>query len=378
MSSLQAILESINGSLKTTLESVSKLENLYEEGQEDKSNRFESFFDSKDKSSSSSKERVSLLSLKNGAILSYVQSLLMIAHDKMDPDCRDPTGDKGRQLAIENRVVLERGVKPLEKKLSYQLDKLIRAYRRTENEYMDAERRTTEKLSRIDHDDRSHSDEKNDSDDSKSSSNDSDSGDEEEEEMSYRPNVIKSKSIRKDKGRGDESGEEEENNKNNKESNNDSIYRPPKISAMLPPTAHTSQSFEDKFNAKDHKDHSNRSRMQAIDEYLRDQSEQPDWESSIGTNIVDHGRGGIKSLKDTERERRVTEYEEENFTRINHLGMNKAERKRMKQRERAARANIIGGEDFGIFNSKRKLEDSTSRRGNKRSKTAWERAKKRL
>ena len=123
MSSLQAILESINGSLKTTLESVSKLENLYEEGQEDKSNRFESFFDSKDKSSSSSKERVSLLSLKNGAILSYVQSLLMIAHDKMDPDCRDPTGDKGRQLAIENRVVLERGVKPLEKKLSYQLDK---------------------------------------------------------------------------------------------------------------------------------------------------------------------------------------------------------------------------------------------------------------
>lgn len=378
MSSLQAILESINGSLKTTLESVSKLENLYEEGQEDKSNRFESFFDSKDKSSSSSKERVSLLSLKNGAILSYVQSLLMIAHDKMDPDCRDPTGDKGRQLAIENRVVLERGVKPLEKKLSYQLDKLIRAYRRTENEYMDAERRTTEKLSRIDHDDRSHSDEKNDSDDSKSSSNDSDSGDEEEEEMSYRPNVIKSKSIRKDKGRGDENGEEEENNKNNKESNNDSIYRPPKISAMLPPTAHTSQSFEDKFNAKDHKDHSNRSRMQAIDEYLRDQSEQPDWESSIGTNIVDHGRGGIKSLKDTERERRVTEYEEENFTRINHLGMNKAERKRMKQRERAARANIIGGEDFGIFNSKRKLEDSTSRRGNKRSKTAWERAKKRL
>lgn len=378
MSSLQAILESINGSLKTTLESVSKLENLYEEGQEDKSNRFESFFDSKDKSSSSSKERVSLLSLKNGAILSYVQSLLMIAHDKMDPDCRDPTGDKGRQLAIENRVVLERGVKPLEKKLSYQLDKLIRAYRRTENEYMDAERRTTEKLSRIDHDDRSHSDEKNDSDDSKSSSSDSDSGDEEEEEMSYRPNVIKSKSIRKDKGRGDESGEEEENNENNKESNNDSIYRPPKISAMLPPTAHTSQYFEDKFNAKDHKDHSNRSRMQAIDEYLRDQSEQPDWESSIGTNIVDHGRGGIKSLKDTERERRVTEYEEENFTRINHLGMNKAERKRMKQRERAARANIIGGEDFGIFNSKRKLEDSTSRRGNKRSKTAWERAKKRL
>ena len=188
--------------------------------------------------------------------------------------------------------------------------------------------------------------------------------------MSYRPNVIKSKSISKGKGKKDEDD-------NKKQLNKDSIYKPPKISAMLPPTQ-ASQHFEDKFNAKEHKDHSNRSRMQAIDEYLRDQSEQPDWESSIGANIVDHGRGGIKSLRDTERERRVTEYEEENFTRINHLGMNKAERKRMKQRERAARANIIGGEDFGIFNSKRKLEDSTSRRGNKRSKTAWERAKKRL
>ena len=134
MSNLGTILKSINGSLKTTLESVSKLEALYEEGQEDKSNGFESMFGTKDNSSTSSKERVSLLSLKNGAMLSYVQSLLMIAHDKMDPGCKDPTGEKGRQLAIENRVVLERGVKPLEKKLSYQLDKLIRAYRRMEKE----------------------------------------------------------------------------------------------------------------------------------------------------------------------------------------------------------------------------------------------------
>ena len=370
MSNLGTILKSINGSLKTTLESVSKLEALYEEGQEDKSNGFESMFGTKDNSSTSSKERVSLLSLKNGAMLSYVQSLLMIAHDKMDPGCKNPTGEKGRQLAIENRVVLERGVKPLEKKLSYQLDKLIRAYRRMEKEYIDAERRATERLSRIDYGDKSNSEAESDSDNNESNSDSSDSEEEEEEEMSYRPNVIKSKSISKGKGRKDEDD-------NKKQLNKDSIYKPPKISAMLPPTQ-ASQHFEDKFNAKEHKDHSNRSRMQAIDEYLRDQSEQPDWESSIGANIVDHGRGGIKSLRDTERERRVTEYEEENFTRINHLGMNKAERKKMKQRERAARANIIGGEDFGIFNSKRKLEDSTSRRSNKRSKTAWERAKKKL
>lgn len=43
-----------------------------------------------------------------------------------------------------------------------------------------------------------------------------------------------------------------------------------------------------------------------------------------------------------------------------------------------AKVNMIAGEDFSIFNSKRKLEDSTSRRGNKKSRNAWERAKKKL
>lgn len=40
--------------------------------------------------------------------------------------------------------------------------------------------------------------------------------------------------------------------------------------------------------------------------------------------------------------------------------------------------NVIGGEDFGIFSSKRKLEDSTSRRGAKKTRSAWDRAQRRL
>lgn len=357
MSDLETLLKSINGSLKTTAESVAKLHSMYDDEQDiEKSSGVDTMI-----SPSNGGEKVSLLSLKNGAMLSYLSSLLTVVHDKMDPDCEDPSADRGRQMAIENRVVLERGVKPLEKKLSYQLDKLIRAYRRMEKEYIDAERRATEKAANntLSHGDDSASDSDSDSDD---------------EEMSYRPNVIKSndKSSRNTEDKNNEEGEGE--GEDNKE---DGIYRPPKISAMLPPTQ-TSQHFEDKFNVKDHKDRSNRSRMQAMDEYLRDQSDQPDWESSIGANIVDHGRGGIKSLRDSEKERRVTDYEEDNFTRVNHMGKSKLERRKQKQRERAARVNIIGGEDFGIFNSKRKLEDSTSRRGNKRSKGAWERAKKRL
>lgn len=358
MADLKNLMKSINVSLKETSKSITKLQTLYEDDQQNGTQRgIEAMFGS---SESSSKERVSLLSLKNGAMLSYVNALLMVVHDKMDPSCQDPTAETGRQLAIENRVVLERGVKPLEKKLSYQLDKLIRAYRRMEKEYIDAEKRATERASAVIH---------GNGEDSESESGSASDSDEEDEEMAYRPNVIKSKRA--------QSVEIQADNKEEAPTSQDGVYRPPKISATLPPTA-TSQHFEDKFNVKDHKDRSNRSRLQAMDEYLRDQSEQPDWESSIGANIVDHGRGGIKSLRDTEKERRVTDYEEDNFTRVNHMGKSKIERRKLKQRERAARVNIIGGEDFGIFNSKRKLEDSTSRRGNKRSKSAWERAKKRL
>lgn len=54
------------------------------------------------------------------------------------------------------------------------------------------------------------------------------------------------------------------------------------------------------------------------------------------------------------------------------------QRRGSRNKERNAKVNIIGGEDFSIFNSKRKLEDSTSRRGNKKSRNAWDRAKRRL
>ena len=118
--------------------------------------------------------------------------------------------------------------------------------------------------------------------------------------------------------------------------------------------------------------------MQAMDEYLKEESDQPEWATSIGANIVNHGKGGIKSLRATEKERDVTRYEEDNFTRMNNMGTSKVEKRKQKQRERMAKVNIIGGEDFSIFNSKRKMEDSTSRRGTKKTRSAWDRAKRRL
>lgn len=370
MSSLNKVLLEINESLQSTSDSLEKLQTIFN----GESTTEDSIIKRKIQNDILGKEpteKVSLLSLKNASGLAYINSLLLILHDKLDVDCVDPTAAKGREKSIENRIVLERGVKPLEKKLQYQLDKLARTYTRMEKEYIDAEKRALEKSANNTNDSDSNSDHDDDSDSSSS---------EEEEEMTFKPNtdsfITRESESKIKKHRKSKTVEEEEEEEGKSEDEGSAgVYKPPKINAVLPPTMQ--RHFEDKFNAKNHKDRSAGSRMQAMEEYLKESSEQPDWESSIGADIVDHGRGGIKSRRDTEKDRRVQEYEESNMTRLS-LNGSKKEKKQQKQRQRYSQMNMIGGEDFSIFNSKRKLEDSTSRRGNKKSRNAWERAKKRL
>lgn len=353
MSELNALLKDINGSLTATSESLERLSGIYSNSEIDenpKSNQLHQHLFSDAKKPT---EKVSLLSLKNGSMLGYINSLLMLIGNRLDDKCKDPSARDARERSIQHRVVLERGVKPLEKKLAYQLDKLTRAYVKMEKEYKDAEKRALERSTLLNHD----------SEDDESS----------EDEIAYRPNtsgIVNTNKASSAYGaeKASKEGNEEEN-----DDNESGVYRPPKITAVLPPQQ---THFEDRFDAREHKDRSNKSRMQAMEEYIRESSDQPDWSASIGADIVNHGRGGIKSSRDTEKERRVTSFEEDNFTRLNIT--NKAEKRKQKQRERNARMNVIGGEDFGIFSSKRKLEDSTSRRGAKKTRSAWDRAQRRL
>lgn len=355
MSELDAALKTINESLKGTLESLEKLQSVYRSEDEDADSKTKAI-KSQFMENSLENHKVSLLSLKNGSMIAYINSLLLLIGEKLDRDCKDPTATESRKRSIQHRVVLERGIKPLEKKLSYQLDKLTRAYTRMEKEYVDAEKRALEKSQRGDQD------EEGDLDDDSS-----------DEEMSHRPNTAGIMAYKKSATEVDE--REDANREEDAERDEGGIYRPPKISATLPPQQ-LSQ-FEDKFNAQEHKDRSGKSRMQAMDEYIRETSEKPDWEVSVGTNIVNHGRGGVKSLRDTERENKVAQYEEENFTRLN-VGTSKIDKRKQKARERMAQVNMIGGEDFSIFNSKRKLQESTSRKGSKKPRNAWDRAKTKL
>lgn len=336
---LSAVLNTIKESLKSCGESLDKLEEVYE-----------------DESGESWRgDKVSLLSLKNGSMLSYLSSLMVVLGEKLG---KDGVASRGREEAIEQRVVLERGVKPLEKKLGYQLDKLTRAYMRMEADLQASQVSSTSGKEK----------EKE-----AAAAEEEEDSSESEDETQFRPNgsaMVTGKTSGKASGKA--SAEANAASSADAEASG-SIYRPPKISAALPPQHH----FEDKFNAQEHKDKSSRSRMQAMEEYLKETSEQPEWEASIGANIVNHGRGGVKTSRDTERERDIQRFEEENFTRLNPNG-SKVDKRLKKQREISAKVNMIAGEDFSIFNSKRKLEESTSRRGSKKSRNAWERAKRKL
>ncbi|KAG0678051.1 hypothetical protein C6P41_004451 [Kluyveromyces marxianus] len=334
---LSAVLNTIKESLKSCGESLDKLEEVYE-----------------DESGESWRgDKVSLLSLKNGSMLSYLSSLMVVLGEKLG---KDGVASRGREEAIEQRVVLERGVKPLEKKLGYQLDKLTRAYMRMEADLQASQVSSTSGKEK-----------------EKEAAEEEEDSSESEDETQFRPNgsaMVTGKTSGKASGKA----RAEANAASSADAEaSGSIYRPPKISAALPPQHH----FEDKFNAQEHKDKSSRSRMQAMEEYLKETSEQPEWEASIGANIVNHGRGGVKTSRDTERERDIQRFEEENFTRLNPNG-SKVDKRLKKQREISAKVNMIAGEDFSIFNSKRKLEESTSRRGSKKSRNAWERAKRKL
>ncbi|CCC68540.1 hypothetical protein NCAS_0B04560 [Naumovozyma castellii] len=357
MSELNELLKEINASLESTSDSLGKLDSLYKDETEPIAEKLGSFI------KFNKNEKVSLLSLKNETMLSYLNSLLLIIGKKLIPSDDDGTEalDQFRDKSIENRVVLERGIKPLEKKLSYQLDKLHRAYLKAEKEYNDAEKRALERSTISAAADGSNDESEGEGEEESSS---------EDEELSYRPNasgITKTATTKANETTVEvEDGQED----------NGGIYKPPRINAALPPQQQSH--FEDKFIVKDHKNRSNISRMQAMDEYLKEESDQPEWATSIGANIVNHGKGGIKSLRATEKERDVTRYEEDNFTRMNNMGTSKVEKRKQKQRERMAKVNIIGGEDFSIFNSKRKMEDSTSRRGTKKTRSAWDRAKRRL
>ncbi|KAK9456133.1 hypothetical protein V1511DRAFT_496641 [Dipodascopsis uninucleata] len=219
--------------------------------------------------------------------------------------------DDIRKLIIVNRVFLERGIKPLEKKIDYQIHKLIRAG----NTVLEKKTKISKSKS---------SKNTSDTDDSNDEQDDSDSGEDEEIPLSFKPRPNMLVSVEKESNEA-------------KTENSKSKYIPPKINPTKLPSTNTMNGPTDSKVKT-----TRRKRNQALEEYIEQTTSMiPEAAPSVGSNVLQHGRGGTRTAKEQVKEDRVRNYEESNFIRLQEMGK--------KQKKRRARDEFMGENwDFGI------------------------------
>jgi U3 small nucleolar ribonucleoprotein protein LCP5 len=291
-------------------------------------------------------EGVSLLSLKSHSLLSYLNNLVLIilAHvEKLSEEDDNIEDAKLKSIAnsITQRVCLEKGIKPLEKKLNYQLDKMVRAYNRMEADESQAIKTAQEN---------------NENNEQGSNADDDESSEEEDDALSYRPDSAALAKLTQSKSKSSTSREP----RDEEASESAEKYKPPKISAMAPPKADPTATGSKSSNTR---------KLQSMEEYLRENSDLPQLESSIGSTIVDNGRLGVKTDFDKKKEREIQRYEEDNFTRL----PNTMTKKSFQQKQRDM-AHTFAGEDWSMFNNSRKLDETSRKR---KPGSVWDKVKKR-
>ncbi|TGZ85701.1 hypothetical protein EX30DRAFT_393027 [Ascodesmis nigricans] len=279
---------------------------------------------------------LSLLDSKNELLLSYLHHLSFLILLRTRSESLG-SHQPAVETLIRLRALLEKGVKPLEGKLKYQIDKAVSAALAAE----EAERNKNRE-------DESDSGSSSDNDSSSSDDDDEDSisGSEDESrtkvtekplgipgtkasDLAYRPNpnalllaatngeTGKKKSSSRDDGSG--------------------LYRPPRIAATLMP--------EDAAAKKAQDDRPRRSR--AMDEFIADEvSAAPSALPSIGSTIAGHGRS-VKTARDRREEKERQDYEESNFVRL--PKPSKKEIAAQRKRGMQAKENNFGGEDWTSF-----------------------------
>lgn len=93
-------------------------------------------------------------------------------------------------------------------------------------------------------------------------------------------------------------------------------------------------------------------------------------EASVGSTIVEHGRGGVKTQHDRKKEREIQTYEEDNFVRL----PTSQTKKSFKEKQRDIR-NQFAGEDWSMFNNNKDVtRQGTSRK--RKATTVWDKVKK--
>ena len=275
-------------------------------------------------------EGISLLDTKSEILLSYLQNLvflILLQVRQLSSPKQNGTSAKDTQLQeevskklVELRVYLDRGVRPLEGRLKYQIDKILKAAE-------DAQRKQQQqpKPKKV-----GRGDTGSDSEVSESGSEDGSGSDDSEEEedqdvdeLAYRPNLASF-------SRAAASKEETKAMSSTKAAPSDGIYRPPKIKpTALPPPESDRRPRQER-----------RAKSRVIDEFVQaEMSSAPMVEPSIGSTIRQGGRV-MKTQRDREKEAERTNYEETNYVRL--PKESKKERAKRGARERAG----FGGEDW--------------------------------
>ncbi|KAJ6126536.1 hypothetical protein N7523_002148 [Penicillium sp. IBT 18751x] len=295
---------------------------------------------------------ISLLDSKSEILLSYLHNLVFLiifqlrnASSKENPhDSEDVTDSSIREETVkklvELRVFLDRGVRPLEGRLKYQIDKVVKAAEDAERTERPSQSRKSKKVRNAD----SGSDED-------ASDSDEESDAEDMDEMAYRPNVSAFTKAKPTENKYQAKAAAQEPS--------DGIYRPPKIMPTSLPTTERRERVDRRPQ-----------RSNVIDEFVNaEMSSAPMAEPSIGSTIIAGGRQ-TKSKKDREHEADRTRYEETNFVRL------PKETKKDKAKRGGLRDSTFGGDEWkGLTEGADRIERLT-RRG-KSGGVALEKSRKR-
>ena len=270
---------------------------------------------------------ISLLDTKNALLLSYIHNLVFLIILKLrqtseeGQDVTMPLDAAVVKKLVELRVYMERGVRPLEGRLKYQIEKVLRA---TDDAERAAAAKTdggvrssnTTKVNGVNQDD--------------SDASDTDTGASPQpakpSDLSYRPNPAAL--LRK---------LQPSNSTKTSNPRLSATYKPPRITPTSMPTSNTSRNANP--SRRQRKSH-------LLDEYVSSElSSAPLAEPSIGSNstILDRGRGSL-SARQREKERERTEYEERNLARL--PGESRAEKRKARMKGEGGARNMYGGEQW--------------------------------
>lgn len=294
--SLPVLLDSLTQSLSSTYDAASKIPSVV-----------------------APKDGISLLDVKNELLLSYLQNLVFLIlikirrakqGDSNGSDNGPNTDDEVVKKLVELRLYLEKGVRPLEDKLGYQIGRLLRAADDAERNEKAAQAAKSVPESASDSDEDSGEDDEDESEAEKPSTTN----------LAFRPGMgklFRSTTDPADKSNKDKTG----------------VYRPPKIAPTKMPTTETRERRQ-----------RGPIKSATMDEFVADElSAAPLSQPSIGTNIVQFGRR-LKTASERKEEDERRDYEERNFVRL--AKETKKERaKKSAVDSRRGRMNY-GGEEF--------------------------------